>query len=261
MSSAFGPRWVLVQNVGETTAGVLAIEVLRCAPYSGGGLSKVDCESNHGNGVPYAYCVRALNDGLGNDITLGVLKRDAISDANGLYTGCPAGASSQSKLDLVKAAGIDPRRLSGLVTISCTAAAAGSAAALPGPVACPHEPQPYNRCIGTTNDGHGNAVTLGLVHANGPGDPNGLYGECDTSPPVRPGLLYKSDIVAAAGKSLANVRSIDLEYCAMGGPQAFHALPCEDIPTFPPIVAARLDYCVAGTDANGNNVTLGVSGK
>ncbi len=261
VSSAFGPRWVLVNDLGETTADVLAIQVLRCAPFSGGGLSKVDCAAYHGNGVPYAYCARSLNDGLGNDITIGVLKRDATTDANRPYTGCPAGASVQPKLDLVKAAGIDPRRLSGLVVLSCTAAAPNGGAVRPTPVACPPEPQPYGRCIGTTDDGHGNAVTLGLVHANGPGDPNGLYGECDTAPPIQPGMLYKSDVIAAAGKSLANVRSIDLEYCAMGGPEAFHALPCEDIATFPAIVAARLDYCVVGTDVHGNHIAFGVSGK
>ncbi len=258
-SSALGPKWVLVNNVGGSVVDVLAVQVLSCQPWSGGGLGVVDCEAAGAAGVPYAYCVQAKNDGLGNDLTIGVLKRDALSDANGQYSGCPAGATLRPKLELVRSSHGDPRRLKGAVTLSCGVASGSPAAA--AEVACPAEPHPYARCIGTPNDGHGNAVTIGLLAANGPGDPYGLYGECDSSPPVRAGFLYKADAVAQAGRSLAGVRSIDVAYCAMGSGGAFHALPCEDIPTFPPILAARFDYCVTGADVNGNNVTLGVSGK
>jgi hypothetical protein len=255
-----GPKWVIVNAVGETTANVLALQVLSCKPFSGVCCSKVDCEAAGAGGVPYAYCARAGNDGLGNDITIGALERDAVTDANGLYTGCPAGAGLRPKLEVVLAAKVDPRRLSGIVTLSCTPATGERAA--PTAVPCPPEPHPYAGCVGTTNDGHGNAVTLALVRANGPSDPYGLYGECDSSPPVRAGFLYKADALAQAGQPFDNVRGVDVAYCSLGfRAQAFTAMPCADIGGFSPLQLAIYDYCVVGTDVHNNHLILGVSSR
>lgn len=266
-SSAMPTRWWMVDGVGESGENVIAIQVIACRPYGGGSLAKVDCAASGGGGVPYAFCARTRNDGAGNDITIGVLRRDAVTDANGAYTGCPGGLTPGPKLDVVIAAGVDPRRLNGVVTLACGPATAPEQSA-PAEVACPPEPHPYAGCIATPNDGRGNAVTLGLLRADGPGDPYGLFGECDgKSTGIRPGFLYKVDALVQAGRSPASVRTMDQIACqvpwGMGGwpPPTFEAWACTDVPGFVPSLAARYDYCIVGTDAHGNGAVFGVSGR
>ena len=77
--------------LGETLADVLAITVLDCGPSGGGGApEKVSCPADS----LYAYCINTGNDGIGQDVSLGVLKFDAKTDPNGLYTSCPSGRAT-----------------------------------------------------------------------------------------------------------------------------------------------------------------------
>jgi hypothetical protein len=264
--SAIGSKVAQLGYLQESVEDVIAIQLLHCTPYNGGpGLRKVPCGSVEAGGVPYAYCFQTHNDGLGNDIAMGVLRRDAATDALGTYTGCPAGQSSQSKLALAQAAGVDPRRVDGIVTLGCRAAAAGAPTGA-AEVPCPPPPHPYAQCVGTRNDGHGNAVVLGVVASHGSGDTNALYGECNTYAGIAPGFLYKADALRAAGVSLANVRNIDVTGCAVpwgiGGwlPDHFEKWACSAIPGNLPIMIDRYDYCVVGTDVHGNGAIFGVNG-
>lgn len=262
--SALGNKWTLVAYAGETAENVLALQVLHCRQWTGGPNGKVACDSLNAGGVPYAYCARFYNDGAGNDIAIGVLRRTAVTDALGLYTGCPKNQSPQSKLALARAAGVDPRSVGGIVTLGC-GPSAGAPEQTPVRVACPAEPHPYSQCIGTRNDGHGNAVILGIVASNGPGDPNALYGECNSATDIQPGFLYKADALREAGVSTQNVRSADVVACqvpwGMGGwlPDHFERWDCHTIPSITPLVANRYDFCVVGTDAHGNGAIFGVN--
>lgn len=248
-----------VLAVHETLANVVAIQVLRCQPFTGGGPAKVTCPA----GSPYAFCVRSGNDGLGNDVTVGVLKLGTDSNPNGPYTGCAPGLTPRSKLRLVTLAGKEPRNVKAIVTLSCSAATAATGTK-PVTVPCPPGPAPYrDYCLGTPNDGFGNAVTIGVVTVNGQGDPYGLYGNCVTPRPgVTPGFAPKSSIVTAAGRSLEFVRSIDVIGCSVasnfppgipiGG---MEVAPCTAVTT--PLYD-RYDYCVWGTDRRGNGVFAGI---
>ena len=257
--SGLGSKIYQVLAVNETLAGVLAIQVLRCQPFRGGGPARIACPP----GSPYAYCVRSGNDGLGNDVTVGVLKLDRVSNPTAKYTGCGAGSVPRSKLRLVRLAGQEPRALKAVVTLACGAATAPEQAK-PGLVPCPEGPDPFRGyCLGTPNDGFGNAVTIGVVSVNGQGDPYGLYGECVTPRPgLLPGFAAKADIVTGAGRSIEYVRSIDLLGCSV--PENFPpAIPigrmevtsCTSV-TNP--LYDRYDYCVWGTDSRGNSVFAGV---
>ena len=216
--SAIGPKWVLPYTVGETATDVLALQELVCKHYAGGsGAQKVDCANYPAGGVPYAYCVRTPNDGLGNEVTIGVLKRDATTEVNGTYTGCPPGANLRPKLEVARAAGIDPRKINAIVTISCTSATTASKAK-PTDTACAAGRNPYAKCVSTANDGNRNAVTLGVVRANGPGDPYALFGECDGwMRSVTPGFTVKADVLSLVGKTVDNIRTMDVTYCSPGG--------------------------------------------
>jgi hypothetical protein len=66
IGSALGLKMGHVYAVGETAENILAITVLNCTPFSGGGAHKVPCPS----GSPYAFCTNTGNDGLGNNVTL-----------------------------------------------------------------------------------------------------------------------------------------------------------------------------------------------
>jgi hypothetical protein len=260
-----GSKWTLVADAGESAVDVIALKVLHCRPYGGGPHGKVPCGSVESRGVPYAFCARFGNDGAGNDVAIGALKRDAVTDALGLYTGCPAGQVPQSKLDAARAAGFDPRGLSGIVTIDCQPASGPvqKAAEIP----CPAGPSPYGTCLGTTNDGHGNAVMLGLVMSRAPDDPYALYGECNSATGIQPGFFYKADALTAAGVPLDNVRGVDTMTCqvpwGMGTwlPQDLEVWACESLPGILPLQAARYDYCIVGTDAHGNGLVFGVHGR
>jgi hypothetical protein len=257
--SGLGSKIYQVLAVNEKLANVVAIQVLRCQPFTDGGPVKVACPASG----PYAYCVRSGNDGLGNDVTVGVLKLGPASNPNGLYTGCGAGLAPRPKLRLVTLAGKEPRNVKAIITLSCKGATAANRTK-PIVVPCPIGPDPYRGyCLGTLNDGFGNAVTIGVVTINGQGDPSGLYGNCVTARPgVTPGFAPKSGIVTAAGQSLEFVRSIDLIACSV--PSNFppnvpigrmEVAPCTAVTT--PLYD-RYDYCIWGTDPRGNSVFAGI---
>jgi hypothetical protein len=131
-------------------------------------------------------------------------------------------------------------------------------------VACPKEPHPYSTCLGTRNDGHGNAVILGIVGSSGPDDPNALYGECNSQTDILPGFFYKADALREAGVSMQDVRSADVVGCqvpwGMGGwvPDHFERWDCHSIPYITALVANRYDFCVVGIDDHGNGAIFGV---
>lgn len=264
--SAISTKWTLVGVAGETAENVIALQELHCRSWTGGPNGKVSCDTVNAGGVPYAYCARFYNDGAGNDIAIGVLRRDAITDALGSYTGCPKNQVPQPKLALVQAAGIDPRSINGIVTLGC-GPAVGATMQPPARVACPVEPHPYATCLGTRNDGHGNAVMLGIVASNGPGDHNALYGECNSQTDIAPGFLYKADALREAGVPMGDVRSADILGCqvpwGMGGwvPDNFERWDCHAIPYITPVVADRYDFCVVGIDPHGNGLILGVHSR
>lgn len=264
IGSALGSKPAHIDEVGETLTNVLAISVLRCVPFTGGGGShKVSCPPDS----PYAYCVGNNNDGLGNDIKLGILKLNERTNPNDVYTGCPAGTNLRKKINLIKAVKKDPRMINGIVTLSC-GAATQSASVRPAIVDCPSDPHLYGYCLETPNDGFGNAVTIGVVEANGAADPYGLYGECNTTLAaynIKPGFIPKSSLVKAVGRSLDNVRTIDLLVCnaPIGLGSGFpHNLEIKDgcvDPNLSPSLAGRYDYCIIGTDTKGNGVIAGVN--
>ncbi len=251
---------VIIYEAGETLTNVLAITVLDCRPFDGGGgTQKVACPANS----PYAYCINNDNDGAGNHITLGVLKLDANTTPNGLYTGCPGGAQLKSKLTLIKKVR-DPRLIKGAVTLSCDSATEANLTK-PAIVDCPAGPDPYNYCLSTPNDGFGNAVTIGVVAAKDAGDPYGMYGECNTGHGVEKGFKSKATLVTSVGLSMDTVRSIDLVGCnapvGYGSwfPKNLVTGSCSDMFPNVPSWANRYNYCIWGTDDKGNGVIAGVN--
>lgn len=263
--SAMNNKWTLVGSVGETARDVIAMQVLHCRHWTGGTNGKVACDTVEAAGVPYAYCARFFNDGAGNDIAIGVLRRDAVTDALGRYTGCPRDQVPGLKLDVVKSAGLDPRGVSGIVTLGCGPASGPASPATAVP--CPKEPNPYGRCVGTRNDGHGNAVMLGVVTSVAADDPYALFGECNSATDIAPGFLYKADALVEAGVPLANIRGVDQIACqvpwGMGGgvPERFEVRDCRTMAGLLPLIAARFDFCVFGTDVHGNGALFGVNGR
>ncbi|PTQ83581.1 hypothetical protein C8R28_102316 [Nitrosomonas ureae] len=261
IGSALGSKQFIITGIGETLTNVLAITVLDCKPFSGGGTQKVACPPDS----PYAYCTNTGNDGGGNNLSLGVLKLNAKTDPNGLYTGCPGGAQLKPKLSLIKRVR-DPRLIKGAVTLSCdTATVANSTKA--AVVDCPTGPDPYDYCLSTPNDGSGNAVTIGVVAAKDAGDPYGLYGECNTTPSaygIEKGFKSKATLVTSVGLSMDTVRSIDLIGCnapvGIGSwfPENMVTGSCSEIP-IPLAWANRYSYCIWGTDDKGNGVVAGVN--
>lgn len=258
-NSSMGSKLDTLQYVGEPVTDVLAIRVLRCEHFGGGGFSKRPCPS----GSAYDFCLGAGNDGRGNSVDLGVLKVGPRSDPNALYQGCPDGAELQPKIALLVASGRDPRTINGMVTLSCTAATSARAGALKE-VPCPDGRHPFNYCLQTSNDGHGNAVTVGVLRVRGSGDPQGLYGECDQQ--IAPGFRSKASVLALVGKSTENLRAIDLLACAVPWgwgsdfPAGLHVGACVGNKWVNQAVAGRYDYCIWGTDARNAGILLGVSG-
>ncbi|MEK8034639.1 hypothetical protein AACH06_27805 [Ideonella sp. DXS29W] len=259
-NSSLGSKLETLPYVGEPVTDVLAIKVLRCDHFGGGGgFAKRPCPSDSA----FDFCLGAGNDGRGNSVDLGVLKVSPRSDPNALYEGCPNGASPQPKIGVLIAAGRDPRTISGMVTLAC-AAATTARAMVPTAVDCPAGRHPFNYCVQTSNDGHGNAVLLGVLHVRGAGDPQGLYGECDQQ--IAPGFSTKASVLALVGKSTQNLRGIDLLGCAVpwgiGGdfPAGLHAGACIGNKWVSQAVAGRYDYCVWGTDARNAGIVFGVNG-
>lgn len=259
--SALQMKSATLRGLPLTPSNVLAITVLTCEPAHGGGSRLVSCPA----GSPYGHCIKIGNDGLGNHVVLGLLELDGQTRPAAPYDGCPDGALTPSKLALFRAAGGDPRGIKGLVTVSCTAATS-TAAQNPAEVPCPARPHPYHRCIGTPNDGHGNAVVVGVVETHGADDPHGLYGMCNPQGPaygMAGGFRPRSALVADVGRPLASVRSIDLVVCnAPFGldpnlPDHLVAGPCET-PSMPggPLTGYR--YCIWGTDRTGAGILAGV---
>jgi hypothetical protein len=240
-----------------TLKGVLAIKLLSCNTFTGGGGSYVvPCPS----GSPYTYCVGNNNDGIGHEILLGVLTRNGVTNPMATYSGCTGGGTPQSKLALYRAAGGDPFMINGIVTLRCGAAT--GARAKPKQVACPAS-SPFKYCVQTSNDGYGNAVLLGAIGANAAGDPYALYGNCTSrrEGEGQPGFRAKADILTDVGISLDTVRTIDIISCANPrssssvGPLAI--VSCSKLGFGPQ--ANYYTQCVWGLDAKRNNVAVGIN--
>lgn len=253
--AGFRAKQVHVQEVRRTLERVLAITVLECSEFTGGGFTQVvPCP----RGSPYAYCLFNDNDGASNLVRLGVLEQNAVTAPNAAYTGCPVGARLQPKTAVVAAAGVDLRLLKGIVTLDCRPATGATGARV---VRCPPGPSPYAYCVRSANDGVGNAVLLGVVAASDPGDPYALYGQC--TPAVEPGWRPKVAILRDIGMPIADVRSIDIVRCrdrggevGEGFPDSLTRFPCSSFAEFKG--RAHYDVCIWGPDAKGNTVVVGV---
>jgi len=253
-TAEFGGKQFHVYAVGRTLDRVLAITVLECTDFTGGGPTRIiPCPA----GSPYAYCLFNDNDGAGNLFRMGILREDHVTRPNAPYSGCPAGARLRPKTSVVAAAGRELRLVKGIVTLSCRQADGGSGARI---VACPQGPSPYTYCVQTHNDGSGNAVLLGVVTTSGAGDPYGLYGQCH--PGAQPGYQAKVNILRDTGISRVNVRSIDLIGCFGPGTSP-------DIPATPPARVQcssvdgfnngqHYDICIWGLDSKGNYLKAGI---
>jgi len=258
-ASSLSTKLDAVMEVGDSVEGILAIKVLWCHSFSSPpGYRKYPCPEDS----VFDSCIRAGNDGRGNNVGLGVLRASARTDASGSYEGCPDGATLQSKLNVLRSAQKDPRTIDAIMTLSCSAATAKDATPATK-VDCPVKGG-FGYCIGTPNDGLGNAVTLGVVRTYAWGDPRGLYGECDQQ--ILPGFSSKLSVLPLVGKSTDNVRLIDLLGCAVpwgiggGFPSGLHVGACVGNPWVPQALARRYDYCIWGTDARNAGIIMGVSG-
>jgi len=236
--------------------GLLAVSVLQCDSFGGGPYGLVPCPA----GSPFQQCVNWPNDGVGNHVLLGVLRPGASTDPNANYTGCPAGHQTRPKIDLLEEAGRDPRVINGIVTISCQAfdGAGGSKV-----VACPTNPTLYIYCIENHNDGQANHVLLGVVGANGNGDPFALYGECGSAGQgIAAGFRPKSALLLDIGigpAGRARVSSMEFLGCKIrqGEPATLTKTYCAEQGSGS-FLMKRFDYCIWGTDSRGNALDVGV---
>lgn len=249
--SSYQAKEQLLYQVGGFLGDTPAISVISCGPASGtGGTARVPCPS----GVPYAYCIATDNDGLGNSVLLGVVVHNENWQTNQSYKGCPPGATPRWKAGIVEETGQDLRLINSIATLSCTAATGGPETAKIIP--CPEGPHPFAYCVGTLNDGAGNAVVLGVVAANGAGDIYGLYGKCHSG--ATSAFRTKKSVLRAMGISFYNIASLILLKCgdaSTGIPTAFSTVPCTTVTKKP----ARFDQCVWGKDVMGNYLVLGIS--
>ncbi len=251
--SGYRSKRGIVVEAGQPSALLQALVVLECRTFDGGGGARVvGCPA----GTPYAVCVTNRNDGVGNAILLGVLRRTEATLAQN-----PACAGGPTRLQLLLRAGEDPRLINGAVTLQC-GAASGSAQVRRVP--CPPAPHPYGYCLGTGDDGQGHAVTIGVVLANGAADPLGLYGECNVQDSVKRGFLAKISMIPAV-EDRRRVTGIELLVCnaprGFGGalPAAIERRDCADPQVgVQPRLAARYAYCLFGADALGNGIVAGV---
>jgi hypothetical protein len=251
--SALASKAGLVAGAGVSLGSVLAITVLDCQPFGSGPYPTPQAVVPCPAGSPYAVCVGNNNDGLGNAVLMGVLKRNTVTGPYQRPTGCPN--QSTSKMDLLLRAGEDPRLINGIVTLNCGPASGSTAIER---VPCPDGPDPYAYCLATGNDGRGNAVTLGVVAANGPADRYGLYGECNNII-TQNGFLPKSSLVIKAGQSLNGVTGIELIGCgdvaSTSGP--LRRVSCDSFIDQPAYIA-RFAYCIVGEDEKNNGIAAGV---
>jgi hypothetical protein len=251
MSSRLG---IVITNSGLVPyRNLLGVQVIQCTEFGGGGgTTKVPCPS----GSPYQSCLLTENDGLGNLVELGVLRLHPNTDPLADYSGCPPGAVLAPRWQLVQAAGKELREVNGIVTLSCGPANGPTGAES---VECAPGLDLYSYCIQTHDDGLGNAVLLGVVSANGAGDPYGLYGECyDTA---LPGFLQKSSLVSAVHQSMNKLSSITLMACLRqsADPQIPPSLTVVSCSKMGAPAAAGFDYCIWGADQYGNYVKAGVN--
>lgn len=252
-SSGLGSKPSHLDQAGLTLQDVLAVTVLRCEPYGSFGTDGSKAVACPG-GSPYASCIENGNDGLGNAVLFGVLKRNPTTSAY-----AQACAGGPTKVDLLIRAGQDPRLINGIVTIACQPASGATGV---GKVKCAAGPSPYAYCLRSKNDGSGHDVTLGVVAANGPGDPYGLYGECHAA--TSQGFLPKIQLVEKTGGAPDKVQGIDLIVCnepiGLGGgfPTTLQKVDCALSPYFTPGIASRYDYCIVGTDSKRNGIVAGV---
>lgn len=251
--SGLGSKIGALLGVGVTLTDVLAITVLRCEYYGSfgdWGPHIVPCPT----GSPYALCVENGNDGLGNAHLFGVLKRGPASNPVG--AACGSGAR---KVDLVSLAGEDPRLINGAVTIRCSPATGFGVRK----IACPAGPSPYAYCIEARNDGKGSRALVGVVAANGPSDPYGLYGQCHAE--ASRGYMAKIHLITAVRADPTKVQAIELVGCNLsrgygaGFPANLQKVDCATTPYLPAGIAGNYDYCVVGTDGLLNGIVAGVS--
>lgn len=252
-TASYRSKELLLHEVGEATNDQLAVTVLSCGGATGSvGTAKVPCPT----GSPFTYCIATSNDGIGNSVTVGVIRHDKVSTPYFKYTGCPTGAILRRKTDVVKESGQELRLLTGIVTLACAPATTGSKEAAT-PVPCPVDgPSPFATCLKTPNDGAGNEVVLGLIPAAGAGDLYALYGECH--PGATTAYSAKKIILQKMGIRFLPVTSLVLLRCggpSTGLPTAYSTINCRDVTATP----AHFDQCVAGKDANGNYFALGIA--
>ena len=91
-----------------------------------------------------------------------------------------------------------------------------------------------------------------------------MFGECDGSMrSVSPGFTVKADVLAKVGLTVDHIRTLEVSYCQPGGNgnEGYEVVPCESLPTYPPQMAQRYDYCIIGSDTHGNSLAFGVAGK
>jgi len=230
-----------VVEVGESLADITAIEVLVCSKAGGpAGTSIVSCPPAPGN--PYAYCLENQDDGVGNRVELGVVKLNSVNDPNGRY-GCGAGTNIKARL--VDQVHNNRAFVNNIMVIECRPADGPGGAAV---VECPPKPHPYSYCLESSDDGAGNHVKLGVVASTDGSDPYAQYGKCG----VRANYRAKSGHVTAAGRSLENVRGIDILSCTTAsGTGGTFVVPCP--------AGLSYSYCLRNqSDGVGNDIFLGV---
>jgi hypothetical protein len=250
--ASLNSRENIIFGIGESTNNQLAATIIECSGASGSlGARRAPCPA----GMPYFNsCIQSDNDGQGNAVLIGLLRHDAKSTPNLNYTGCRPGAALRDKSLVAKEAGEEPRFITGIVTLSCDPAT--GARETPRRVACPTTPHPFDYCLGTDNDGSGNAVRLGVVLGSGAGDLYGLYGECHAG--AKPGFAAKKTLLRPVGLPFVPITSLVVLACgdaSTGFPASLTIVPCTAITGKP----AFFDRCIWGKDARDNYVAVGLS--
>lgn len=234
-------------EVGGTLGNVTAIDVLDCRFFDSGPTSVVPCPPKS----PYAHCVTNHNDGLGNRITLGVMKLTKANDPLLSYGGCTPGAGFRLKRNLLFEAGRPFRNVDNIVIIDCHAADGVGGTRQ---VSCPAGRNPYAYCLQNHDDGIGNSVLVGVVNSYSAGDPYGVYGHCTTNA----GYRTKASLVTEAGRNLNEVVAINMLFCGNGSfnpQQRPQVKACSIDAAFP----GTYSYCLeTGNDGKGNGVSIGV---
>lgn len=251
-NAGLGSKPSALAEAGVALTDVLAVTVLRCEPFGsfgGSGAQIVACPT----GSPFTLCVENGNDGLGNAYLFGVLKRGVPSNPT-----APVCGDGARVVDLISRVGEDPRLVNGAVTLQCSAATGNGVRK----VACPAGPTPFAYCIEAKNDGKGRRAIVGIVAANGPSDPYGLYGQCHAE--AKRGYLPKNHLITAVGADPSKVLAIDLTVCNLGRgfgsgfPANLQKVDCAATPYMRDDIAPNYDYCIVGTDSLLNSLVAGV---